>query len=98
MDEKKFKDELVLLLSYLITSARGCMDEPKSYGPFRLIDSASRLIALMRKYGISDEALDSIAKEIDQDKFSTMTDSKRFLRMLDDVVLKSLDVVNTVIS
>lgn len=97
MEEKKFKNDLILLISYLATSARGCVDEPKSYGPFRLIDAASRLISLMNKYGISDEGLDQMAKLIDQDKFSTMTDMARFLKMLDIVVLKSLENVDSVI-
>ncbi len=96
-EEKKFKDDLTLLISYLITSARGCIDEPKSYGPFRLIDSASRLIAIMQKYGFSNEVLDAIAKDIDQEKFSTMTDTKRFIDMLDAVVMKSLDAVTAIL-
>ncbi len=97
MDERKLKDDLVLLISYIVTSARGCIDEPKSYGPFRLVDSASRLIGIMNKYGISDDVLNVIAKTIDSDKFSTMTDSSRFIEMLDKVVLKSLETVNSII-
>ncbi|MEM3489957.1 MAG: DUF6092 family protein [Nitrososphaerota archaeon] len=97
MDEKKLKDDLVLLISYLVTSARGCVDEPKSYGPFRLVDAASRLIEIMNKYGISDDTLIAIARTIDKDKFSTMTDPNKFLSMLDEAVLKSLEAVNTII-
>ena len=31
--------DVLKLFSYMITSARGCVDEPKLYGPFRLVDS-----------------------------------------------------------
>ncbi|MCL6003297.1 MAG: DUF6092 family protein [Thermoplasmatales archaeon] len=97
-EEKKLKDDLTLLISYIVSSARGCVEEPKSYGPFRLIDSVSRLVALMHKYGLSDKALDEMAEHIDRDKFSTMTDSKRFLAMLDEIVMKSLETVDSIIS
>ncbi len=97
MVEKKLKEDLTLFISYLITSARGCVDEPQSYGPFRLVDAATRLVMIMKEHGISDELLDTIAHDIDQDKFSTMTDSNRFLKMLDSAVLKILDAVNSVI-
>ncbi|MEM3907673.1 MAG: DUF6092 family protein [Candidatus Micrarchaeaceae archaeon] len=97
MDEKKLKDDLVLLISYLVTSARGCVDEPKSYGPFRLVDAASRLIGIMNKYGLSDDVLNAIAQTIDKYKFSTMTDFNKFLSMLDEAVLKSLEAVNAII-
>lgn len=61
-EEKKFRGDLSFLLSYIISGARGCVDEPKSYGPVRLVDSASRLIALMNRYRLSGEYLEEIAK------------------------------------
>ena len=34
---------------------------------------------------------------MDKDKFSTMTDSSRFVNMLDSAVLKSLDKISSII-
>jgi len=45
MDEK----EIIKLFAYMITSARGCVDEPKIYGPFRLVDSISKLYGILKK-------------------------------------------------
>ncbi|MGC8699308.1 MAG: DUF6092 family protein [Candidatus Acidifodinimicrobium sp.] len=96
MDEQKLRNDLIFLISFLVTSARGCVDEPKSYGPFRLVDAASRLIEIMDKYGISDDSLNEIAGIINKGKFSTMTDDSRFLKMLDEVVVKILNRVDLI--
>ena len=47
------------LLCYMGSSARGLLDEPISYGPFRLIDGISRLIGILEEEGIIDEKLSS---------------------------------------
>lgn len=47
------KDDHFKLLAFLITSARGCVDEPVLYGPLRLVDAAARLIDIMEKEGKS---------------------------------------------
>lgn len=37
------EDEVVELLAFLITAARGLIDEPNNYGPMRLLDAAERI-------------------------------------------------------
>jgi hypothetical protein len=81
-------DYLLELVAFLATSARGCLDEPPSYGPFRLIDALSRLTDLP-KYATclkDDEFLRKIKADIDEKKFSVMTDTEEFRNMLDSVV------------
>ena len=39
------------LLSFLISSARGCVYEPQLYGPLRLVNAAVRLIDVMETEG-----------------------------------------------
>lgn len=47
MKRKITGDEYLFeILIFLATSARGCVDEPPLYGPFRLIDALSKLIDL----------------------------------------------------
>jgi len=73
---------------FLATSARGCMDEPPLYGPFRLIDGLSRLIDLP-KYTpcLSDDAfLKRMKAEIDEKKFLVMFDQEGFRKFLDELV------------
>jgi hypothetical protein len=83
-------DYLLELAAFLATSARGCIDEPPLYGPFRLIDALSRLIDLP-KYATclqDDDFLRKIKAEIDAKKFSVMSDTDEFQKMLDSVVLQ----------
>jgi hypothetical protein len=49
MISKQLNREFMELIGYLITSARGLIDEPKSYGPFRLIEGVSRLCETLLK-------------------------------------------------
>jgi len=75
-------------VAFLATSARGCLDEPPSYGPFRLIDGLSRLTDLP-KYATclkDDEFLHKIKRDIDGKKFTVMTNIDEFRNMLDNVV------------
>jgi hypothetical protein len=83
-------DYLLELAAFLATSARGCIDEPPLYGPFRLIDALSRLIDLP-KYATclkDDDFLRKIKAEIDEKKFSVTSDTDEFQKMLDSVVLQ----------
>lgn len=49
------------LLTFLGSSARGTIDEPKLYGPLRLIEAAQRVINVMEYLGVSDKELNAIA-------------------------------------
>jgi len=83
-------DYLLELVAFLATSARGCIDEPPLYGPFRLIDALSRLIDLP-KYATclkDDDFLHNIKAEIEEKKYSVMFDTEEFQGMLDSVVLQ----------
>lgn len=88
-DKKVTGDDYLLeLVAFLATSARGCLDEPPSYGPFRLIDALSRLTDLP-KYATclkDDEFLRKIKADIDEKKFSVMTNTEEFRNLLDSVV------------
>ncbi len=85
--------EFFSLVSFLITSARGCVREPKLYGSFRLIDAASRLISLMEKMGIANEGLLELRREIEEGKYSLMYDSSEFLSLLDRLSEKIGEIV-----
>ncbi len=84
----KGNEYLFELATFLATSARGCIDEPPSYGPFRLIDALSRLIDLP-KYSAclsEDKFLKDVKKEVDEKKYLVMSDMKEFHRFLEELV------------
>lgn len=82
MDKEFFE-----LLCYILTSARGLMDEPKMYGPFRLVDTASRLISILEKHGMADNFLKREREKIDEGKCSVMESEEKFREFLDELIL-----------
>jgi len=81
------EDEAFELLTFLVTSARGCVDEPESYGTFRLIDAASRLLEfLLKSEEVEDrEFYSHLKEEIDEKKLWLTTDVEAYFNFLGEV-------------
>lgn len=77
METTALKNDLILLASFLLTSARGLYDEPADYGTFRLIDSAGRLLQIMESHGMSDEFLNRLKQNIDEEREGNMDQSNQ---------------------
>jgi hypothetical protein len=72
----------------LLTSARGCIDEPKVYGPLRLIEALSALTTIF-DYDVieKDEFLLNAKNEIDTKLVPAVMQSEEdFTKMLDDLI------------
>jgi len=91
MDKKHFKNNFSELLSFLIVSVRNCVEEPKLYGPFRLIDGASKLIEILEGEGLADEFLLKLRKKIEDKKYSVMSSKDEFIEFLGDLTLDFAD-------
>ena len=89
--EDELKSDFFNLLAFLVTSARNCVEEPKLYGPFRLVDGASRLIELLEEAQMADEFLVGVRKKIDDGKYSVMDDKDKFIKLLDDLTMDFAD-------
>lgn len=89
MAEKPPLNDFVFGLAVsLLTSARGCMDEPKAYGPLRLIEALSALAAIY-DYDIiqKDEFVLNAKNEIDTKLApAVMQSEEEFTRMLNDLI------------
>jgi len=86
--ENKLKKEIFELLCYIIVSARNLHQEPRIYGPFRLVYTANKLIEILEKNGIHDEFISQVRTIIEANKYKMMTDEEGFVAFLDDLVLK----------
>jgi len=75
------------LIGYMLTSARGLVDEPPLYGPFRLLDGVSRLCALLEKEKVLVPFSTQLRDMIDERKFSVMTDEEEFVALMDELVV-----------
>jgi hypothetical protein len=78
------RDDLFLLLGYLLTSARGLADEPKGYGPFRLLDAAGRLLEIMEEHEMGDDFTKRALEQIDKVRFGP-DDDERLLELADQL-------------
>jgi len=84
---QELRYNLLKLFCYMATSARGCVDEPKLYGPFRLVDCLERLISLLEEEGLTDDFLREEREKIARDKYLLMEDEEGFIKFLDELVL-----------
>jgi len=84
------------VFSFMAVSARGCVEEPRMYGPLRLIDSVSRWYQVLKKNGlVADDRMEALVELIEREKYNVMTDEKAFIAMLDAVVSGLVDLQRT---
>ncbi len=92
--EKILEDKHFQLLAFLLTSARGCIDEPPIYGPLRLIDAAEKLISiLMEKYRGESTELKEIRNKIEKARNLVLTNEEEFIKTLDDLVVSLSKII-----
>jgi len=82
-----FKNQIFGLDCYMVTSACNLVNETKNYGPFRLIDTASRLIDILSENQISSSELGKIQAKIERGKYKVMEDGSQFSSFLNELVL-----------
>ncbi|MBO8182501.1 MAG: hypothetical protein H0Z28_06880 [Archaeoglobus sp.] len=87
LKNRDLKDDLFELICFMLSSARGLMDEPKAYGPFRIIDSVSRLISILEKHQLADDFLVREKKKIEEGKYSVMDGEDKFREFLDGLMV-----------
>lgn len=87
-ESETFRAALFRLVCYVVTSARGLVDEPKLYGPMRLITAASELIGIMEDLGLADEFLKGVSGRIDRDaRANLLKGDQAFIEFLDSLIL-----------
>ena len=75
-------DRLFEHVTYLVASARDCLDEPLIYGPLRLVEGVSRVIEALP----DDEFLQRQKLVIDSEKWEVMGDREKFAAWLDELL------------
>jgi hypothetical protein len=87
VNSAKLEHQLISLICYQISSARGLVDEPKIYGPSRLVEAARRAIDLAEDLGIQRGSLAEVSRRIEEGRLEAlMKDEETFIRFLDDLV------------
>ena len=83
--EGLLKSDEFKLLSFLITSARGCVDEPQLYGPLRLVDAAAKLIQILEKKGMATPEITKLRELIEEKEYTVMYSEEEFIAFLDEL-------------
>jgi hypothetical protein len=88
MSREKLESELIGLLCFLTVSARELVNEPKIYGPMRLIEATQRLAELAEACGIDHELLAEVSQRIDAFPLDALPEGEEeFIEFMDDVIL-----------
>jgi hypothetical protein len=81
------QDDILELVAYLVTSARGLLDEPVDYGPMRLLTAAQRVCAQAAPR-VDDLALrallEQLAGGLPRDVARRISDPEGYRRALDE--------------
>ena len=93
MDKAKLEEEVFELVSYVAVSARNLLNEPAKYGPFRLVDTASRLIEILKEYGLSSDRLAALQEKIEEGKYTAMGTEEEFEGFLESLVLHLVEEI-----
>jgi hypothetical protein len=76
MNDQSYQQDLSLLVGYLLTSAHGLYEEPAGYAPFRLLDTAGRLLDIMVAHGLDDPFFLELKKRIDAERTGHSSDEE----------------------
>ena len=87
MNSDQMTSGVISLTCFLAVSARGLMDEPKIYGPMRLMEATHKLIDQAEDCGIHHELLAEVAKRIEEYPLDDLPKGEEeFIRFMDDLV------------
>jgi hypothetical protein len=88
MNREKLELELTGLLCFMAVGARELMNEPKIYGPMRLMEAAQRLAELAEASEIDHELLAEVSQRIDAFPLDALPEGEEeFVRFMDDLIL-----------
>ena len=89
MGKSKGDYDLFDLATYLVASARDCVDEPLIYGPLRMLVGVSRIIQVGEGDDrLRDGFLLNAQSKISNHVLNVMSDREKFKRALDELLLE----------
>ncbi len=93
--KKLLYDPYFELLSFLITSARGLLEEPVIYGPLRLVEAARKLLDIMEEKGISTSELIELKQYIDENINTVLIGEEEFKAFLNELVKRLSRIIKS---
>lgn len=88
MKSEQLESGVIRLLCFLAVSARELVDEPKIYGPMRLVEAAQRLVELAEDSGIRHDLLTEVAQRIEAFPLDALPEGEEeFVGFMDEIVV-----------
>ena len=72
---------------FLVASAEGLFEEPKGYGPLRLLQAVVRIGRLVEAKGSPDRFLEEVVRDIDHNVVSLLEDPPGFEQFVSRLVV-----------
>lgn len=92
MAGRKLDYDVFDLATYLVASARDCVDEPLIYGPLRMLEGVNRMIQMGEgDPRFRDDFLSKMRARVSTDILKVMSDREKFKKALDDLLLEFAD-------
>lgn len=90
---KQVYQQLFELICYITISARNLIEEPKLYGPLRMIDVVGRLLDILSSNDIKFPFSPVFHKHIENTKNSLIEGEASFVANLDSLVTDAISVL-----
>ena len=88
MNSDKLESEAISLVCFLAVSARELFNDPKFYGPMRLMEATQRLVEMVENSGVRNELLAEVSQRIEAFPLEAMErGEEEFISSLDDLIL-----------
>lgn len=81
------KEDVYDLYGFMASAAKELLVDPQIYGPFRMVDTISRVINLLEHHGFHDDFSQEIKDFIDANKYVMMSDEEEFADFLNRLVV-----------
>ena len=92
-DSPNPQEQAVRLLCFMVSSARGLLDEPKLYGPRRLVDATEQLLSLLEQAGIYDRSWDELKEFIHSNRGHMQRDAEHAREFLDSLMELAVELL-----
>ncbi|MFC2029320.1 DUF6092 family protein [Chloroflexota bacterium] len=88
MNSDKLQSEAISLVCFFVVSARELFNDPKYYGPMRLMEATQRLVEMVESSGVRSELLAKVSQRIEAMPLEALPEGEEeFVSSLDELIV-----------
>lgn len=93
-ESEAFLYEAFKVITFMLSSAKLLISEPKEYGPLRLIDAAGRLCAALKRSGADDGNIGNLAGLLDVERLYDARGDDAVIRLVDEALAQAASMLS----